>query len=183
MKLVACTLQIAALAGCAAMGVPLTSDPREKLNWAAELFEHQNRPIPALRLIREAIDICETRKDKLCLGEAYRIYGRFGGTAYIRKWPREYSDNALQKSIDNFEKSKNIFLENKLYDTLPTVYFDMGFAYKLIGNQKAACLAFDKSLDSNRENLKSTPDVKPLYAKTYEAFEAEVVAQKTEIGC
>jgi len=43
------------LVGCAGVGVVASSDPLAKLNDAQELFQKQDRPLPAERLIREAL--------------------------------------------------------------------------------------------------------------------------------
>jgi hypothetical protein len=45
------------LSGCAAMGVVETGDPDKKIRDAYILFGEQQRPLPAERLIREAIAI------------------------------------------------------------------------------------------------------------------------------
>jgi len=65
------------LSGCAAMGVPYTSDPIEKLKWACGLFDYAERPLPAESLIREAIEICQKTNDSECLAQAYLTYGLF----------------------------------------------------------------------------------------------------------
>jgi hypothetical protein len=57
--------------------VPYTSDPERKLGWAKELYQNQNRPIPAERLIKEAIEIYQERGDQLGLAQAHRAYGVF----------------------------------------------------------------------------------------------------------
>ena len=62
------------LIGCAAYGVPATSNPDEKLRDAYMLFERKDRPLPAERLLREAITMYQEQKNEPALGEAYRAY-------------------------------------------------------------------------------------------------------------
>ena len=58
------------MSGCAAIGVVATSDPHVKLNDAENLFITQNRPLPAERLIREAMAIYQERDDPHGLANA-----------------------------------------------------------------------------------------------------------------
>jgi hypothetical protein len=45
------------LVGCAGLGIVATSDPMTKLNDAEHLIMVQNRPLPAEKLIFEAMEI------------------------------------------------------------------------------------------------------------------------------
>ncbi len=65
------------VAGCAAMGVPYTTDPKKKLSYAVMLYDEQQRPLPAERLIRESIDIFKSENNEKGLAQAYRVYGFF----------------------------------------------------------------------------------------------------------
>src|SRR5207245_9573544 len=67
----------AVVRACGGAGVPYTRDSERKLGWARELYLNQHRPIPAERLIKEAIEICQERNDQLGLARAYSMYGRF----------------------------------------------------------------------------------------------------------
>jgi hypothetical protein len=71
------------LTGCSAMFVPETNDPYEKLKWAQLLIERQSRPIPAERLINQAIAICKQNNDYSCLGRAYILYWEFFRSSLI----------------------------------------------------------------------------------------------------
>ncbi len=64
------------LSACAAMGVVATSDPRKELGNAVALFDH-GRPLPAERMIVDAVAQCEKTDNAICVGEAYRVYGLF----------------------------------------------------------------------------------------------------------
>jgi hypothetical protein len=84
------------LAGCAAMGVVATDDPAGKLRDATALFGGYARPLPAERLIREAIDIYEKQNDSLGLAEAYRTYGLFFRSTSIEgPWSKLYRERGF----------------------------------------------------------------------------------------
>src|SRR5581483_10318106 len=61
------------MTGCAAVGVISSSDPLVKLNDAEALIS-MRRPVPAERLIREALDIYQQRGDAHGLAAAHRQY-------------------------------------------------------------------------------------------------------------
>src|SRR5439155_17074841 len=56
-------------AGCAAFGVPPTRDPATKLRTATWLFDRQDRPLPAERIIREALELYQKDGDQLGIAE------------------------------------------------------------------------------------------------------------------
>ena len=70
-NLSALALVVLILSGCAAAGVPYTSDPAAKLADAAQLFDIQGRPLPAEKLIVEALDQYKDTNNQLGLAEAY----------------------------------------------------------------------------------------------------------------
>jgi tetratricopeptide (TPR) repeat protein len=183
------------LTGCAGVGVIATSDPAAKLNDAGDLFDRQDRPLIAERLIREAIDTYQSNKDQLGLAEAYRTYGFFFRSPSIEgKWNKYYRENGFldksatfdsryTKSIEYFEKARTIFADNKRFDALTNVDLNMGFTYVAMGNSPAACQAFDKSAESNRENLRQNPTAKPALPKGFSSYEAFVADRKKQYGC
>ena len=70
------------LLGCSALFVPATSDPKEKLDQADQLLSVY-RPIPARRLIDEAIEIYKQQGDTEMLCYAYLVstdYYRYKGS-------------------------------------------------------------------------------------------------------
>ena len=182
------------LTGCAAMFVTASNNPHAKLADANALIGEQNRPLPAERLIREAIDIYQANNDQLGLADAYRMYAQFFRSDTVRRWQKYYRengfmdktvsvDNRYSKAIEYFEKARDIFAENKKYDALTNVYLGMGWTYQEMKNQQAACAAFDKSLDSNREYEKASPNNKIQLPKQFPNYEAFVMANKKNSGC
>src|SRR3569832_1253737 len=93
MKLIPAFLLLVALAGCAAALVPETSDPARKLGWARELINNQNRPIPAERLIKEALTIYQAEQNELGEADANRTLAEFYKSD-------AYANNAHYKAHD-----------------------------------------------------------------------------------
>ena len=190
--LVAC---IAAMAGCAGTGEVTTSDPAAKLRDAGDFFERQDQPVIAERLIREAIKTYRSNDDRMGLAEAYRTYGFFFRSPSLEgKWKKHYQENGFleksatfdsryAKSIEYFEKARTIYLANKRFDALTNVDLNMGFTYVAAGKQAAACQAFDRSVESNRENLRLNPAAKPALPEGYSSYEAFLAERKKQYGC
>ncbi len=131
------------LSACAAMLIPETDDPLEKLGWASELYDKQERPLPAEKLIIEAVDICTERRDYSCLGKSYIQYGFFFRSPSIQKWEKVYReqgfydqkatyDNRLSRSLFYFEQAIANFSKTTEYDQLTSAFLNLGFAYKII---------------------------------------------------
>jgi tetratricopeptide (TPR) repeat protein len=184
-----------ALTGCAGFGVVATSDPAAKLRDAGDLFDRQDRPLIAERLIREAIDAYQNNNDQLGLADAYRTYGFFFRSPSIEgKWNKYYRDNGFldrsatfatryAKSIEYFERARTIFAANNRFDALTNVDLNMGFTYVAMGNTAAACQAFDKSVESNHENLRQNPTAKPALPRGFSSYDDFIAARKKQYGC
>lgn len=136
--------------GCAGIGIIASSDPKVKLNDAASLLYEQDRPLPAQRLIFEAIAIYKTSGDEHGLGLAHINYADLLRSASIvsgreSKLFRESTsqktyffdksitfDNRLQKSseyyqmaIEHLNNSENNLIQKNQYDALTNVYFNI----------------------------------------------------------
>lgn len=184
-----------ALAGCAGVGVMATSDPMAKLADAGSLFEEQDRPLIAERLIREAIAICESKPDQSCLAEGYRTYGFFFRSPSISgKWAKHYQengflessatfDNRYQKSIEYFDKALQISTQLERFDEVTSANLNMGFTYELMGQSKLACQAFEASSVSHRENLRRNPNARVHLPKGYATYDDFLLPQKKRAQC
>lgn len=188
-KVLAICLGLCTLSGCLAFGVPYTSDPNKKLAYAAQLI-NEDRPLPAERLIVEALETFKANGDKNGIAEAYRLYGlvlliqRY--VFYQRFGFRDKTvtfDNRYAKSIEYFENAKDFYIEHKDNAKLRIIYLNMAFTYKLMNNRKAACAAFDQSLESYRESLKDDPNTKVNLPTIYKDFPEFVDVARKENSC
>lgn len=182
------------LSGCAAMGVPETNDPREKLKWATELFDRQMRPLPAERLINEAISICTQNNDRECLAEAYTRYGFFFRSTAIEKWHKVYQEKGFQdktatydrrhlKSKEYFEKSIPIWAELERFDGLTHAYLNIAFAYEFLGDKAGACDPYTRSLEGYRKNIERNPSANVAIPKGFKDYEDYLYSQQRRAGC
>jgi tetratricopeptide (TPR) repeat protein len=189
------TIQAVIIAGCAGVGVVATDDPAAKLRDATYLFDRQDRPLIAERLIRQAIDTYQSSNDQLGLAEAYRVYGFFFRSRAINgKWSNYYRKNGFlersatfdtryDKSIEYFEMARKLFAESKRFDALTNVDLNLGFTYFAMGNGLAACRAFDQSLENNRENIRQIPDATPNLPVGFASYEEFITDQKKRSCC
>jgi len=159
------------LAGCAAAFVPVTSDPQEKLNWAGGLVHMGSRPLPAERLIQEAIAIYKHRNDEVGLAGAYRVYASFFASPAIERWRKWYAehgfldetatvDNRYAKSIEYFQKAAAIYTRYNRTDWLTYLNLNMGLTYEQMGDRDSACRAFERSAENYRATARFGPEIK-----------------------
>lgn len=181
--------------GCAGIGVIDSSDPAVKLRQAASLYDQKDRPLPAERLIREAIDIYQKEGNQLGLAEAYTEYGFFFRSHSLEgKWGTYYYEHGFldktvtygtryQASIDYFKQARAIFLANQQFDAVTNVDLNMGFTYMLMGDKRSGCNAFDQSFDSMREAMRRDPSFHPILPKGYASYEEYILVVKEQYGC
>ena len=183
-----------AIAGCSAMGVPSTDDPKEKLAWANTLIEEQNRPIPAERLIREAIQIYKDKNDAEGLANGYRRYGVFYRSAAVARMEGYYRttgfmekgvtfDQRFDKAIEYLSLSRNLFAAQNAYSSLSNVDLNLGWSYESKGMKKEACLALSSSLENHEKYSKSDPTGKVYVAKGYASFTDAIEKERKRLGC
>jgi hypothetical protein len=112
------TALVACLLGTCADVSAATNDPLAKLNDAAVLFGRQDRPLPAERLIFDALMICQNNGDSHGVASAYREYADFLRSSAVAKFEIYYRKRGFIESItfDNrFEKAREFLgkaLEN-----------------------------------------------------------------------
>jgi hypothetical protein len=181
-------------AGCAAFGVPVTTDPAKKLRDATALFDRQDRPLPAERFIRESLEIYQKNGDQLGAADAYRTYGFFFRSASVGKWANYYRENGFldrsatfdarySKSIEYFEMARAIYFAHRRFDMLTNVDLNMGFTFELMGNHQAACQAFDRSVDDHTEMLRRNPGVKIALPQGFSTYEQFLAPHRQRVGC
>lgn len=184
--------------GCAAMFVPATSDPSKKLDYAFELIQYQDRPLPAERLIRESIEICEKNNDEKILMKAYWTYGVFFSSKAVGDLKGLYKKNGfLEKSvkfanrfegaITYYEKAESIAKKINDINYLAMIMFNKAESYLSNGSIDPACSAFQMSLDLNREHHFSNPDVQfyvpGIGYKDFKEYEKAFIEYMDYKGC
>src|SRR3989338_648543 len=93
------------ITGCAAVGVPHTSNPDKKLRYAESLFNNEDRPLPAQDLIMEAIDKYKTNGDDVGLANAYRTYAFFLQSPAVGRWSKMSFEDKTVTHENRFGKS------------------------------------------------------------------------------
>lgn len=175
--------------GCAGIGIPESSDPTDKIQWADTALR-SGRPGPAEKLLNEAILMLENKKDFGGLSQAYNIYGlleyHFTGN----------NDKTYYRAIINFNKSLDYFekflLEKGLdkKDRFYTFYyqwatnsaFSLGEIYQVNKNYKLSCYFFNKSFEYYNEQLKIKPDA-DIAAVGFNNFEEAIEKNKEWSNC
>lgn len=193
-KLFLCTLSLI-VAGCAGVGVIARSDPATKLRDAGDLFERQDQPLMAEKLIREAIESYQNRNDQQGLADAYRTYGFFFRSPAIEgKWSRYYREKGFLdesasfdarygRSVQYLEQARAIYEEYRRFDALTNVNLNIGFTYEVMGYGAAACEAFDRSLENNRDNLRQSPKARLTLPQGYATYEEFLAPHQERVGC
>ena len=180
--------------GCAGLGVVGLSDPATKLREAGDLFERQDRPLIAERLIREAIESYRKNNDQLGLADAYRTYGFFFRSSAIEgKWSKHYRENGFldksasfdaryEKSIEYLDKARIIFAEYRRFDALTNVNLNIGFTYEVMGYGAAACEAFDRSLENSHDTVQISK-AKIALPRGFATYEEFLAPHRERAGC
>jgi tetratricopeptide (TPR) repeat protein len=183
------------LSACTGIGIVASSDPLVKLNDAEYLFMRENRPLPAERLIQEAMEIYQKRDDAHGLGNANREYGDFLKSqavinlevAYRRNGFLDRSitfDNRLEKAADFYAKALEYYriaetreLAAGEYDHLTNTYFNMGLSNSAL-KKRQACVDFDRSLQAYEENMRRNPGAQPQGSNAGDVPHTIVAAKK-----
>ena len=182
---------IVAFSGCAARS---TSDPALKLKWASEDFSSKDNPVEAEKLIREAIDIYELKRNQLGLAEAYRQYGLFYRSNAVSKYEEHYQRNGFldekvrfkdryAKAIEYFNKSKDIYASYGHYDILSNIYISLAKTYDIMNRQDEACEAFSKSIESFRRIKMENQEAQEQRSQEISSYMEYVDLMKKQAGC
>lgn len=191
----------ALLAGCAGVGVVQSEDPMTKLNDAEALFQQQDRPLIAERLIFEAIDIYKQRADEHGLGLAYREYADLLRSSSVTgKWAVHYQkngfydklttfDSRLEKATEYYTKALGHFsnaepklIDEKRFDALTNLYFNTAYTQTRLNQKKEACLSYDKANSAYMENIRLSPSAQPRGNSSGSVPEL-IQTKRKEIGC
>lgn len=193
LKLVICAIGLSALVGCSAVGVVASSNPQQKLADADGLLD-QGRPLPAERLITEAVQLCTTAGDQLCLADAYRGYGLFFMSPALASQKDRYVTQGFRdttatyeqryvKANEYLEKSRAIYTQAGRFEVVTNLNLNRGFAYEMAGDKPAACQAYGESLAASQENARLKPGAVIQVPAKYGTFEKYIGVQKARVGC
>jgi len=191
----------AVMSGCVGVGIIATGDPLEKLNDSEDLFMSQGRPLPAERLIREAMAIYEERGDAHGLGNANRQYGDLLRSPAVMKWEQVYRrygfqdisitfDNRLEKAkefyrtaITYYDRAAQEHLRTGKYDALTNVYFNSAWSYLNLNEKNKACANYDMAVEAYDENIRRNPSAKPYAPPGSGSFSEFIASAKRRVGC
>jgi hypothetical protein len=187
---------IALLAACAAAGVVATSDSAKELSDAMELFDYAGRPLPAEKLIVEAIAKYRASDNELGLAEGYRVYGLFFRSKSLSEpgYKKAYSErgfldpsatweNRYAASLEYFRKSAAILTRFDRLDLLSNVYFHMGEDSILMHDMANACAELDQSLEAHAEFMRRHPGTDVDLPRGYKSFDDAIAPAKQAAGC
>ena len=181
MKLTIISLITLFLLGCSAAGVPYTSDPWTKLNYAYQLMDTQGRGIAAEKLGLEALADFKKSKDIYGIAETQTLLGLFYKNRSYRDHKEFYIrhneyDPTASTSIKHFEEAVKAFEEDGDYWGVSKALFSMGNAYTTDDDYVNACLKYNESLtiyqsDKNVFNGRVHP-----YNPAFKSFDSMIEA-------
>jgi tetratricopeptide (TPR) repeat protein len=187
MPALACVVLLSLL-GCAAIGVPATSDPDRKLAQAYQLMAIE-RFVPAERLIQETLDIYTKQGNEIGMAEAYHTFGNFyKNEIYHTKFARFYKslgtyDGTYMRSIDNFSTARALFEKNENYAGVTKCLIGLGNAYSLRAEKDKACVSYDDALGFYNKAKQKDPSVRLPILTKYRDAEELINAFKQSEGC
>ena|SRR6266487_1598826 len=177
------------LTSCAAFGVPYTSDPGQKISDAYILMD-QCRPLPAERLIGEALDSYRTNGDEIGMAEAYHTFGNlYKFDCYHTKWAKHLletmgtHEKAYERSRENFQKAAELYEKHKDFMGVTQSYFGIGNVYGIQGDKQMACAFYDKSLAIYNEGRAQDPNARINIRTGFKDVPTMIQAFKNENGC
>ena len=180
---------------CSAVGVPYTSDPYKKLQQATSLYQQYNRPLPAQRLIFEAMETFENNKDELGIAKSYRTYAFFLQSDAVGKFEPLYRkqgfydksvsfDNRYIKAIEYFRKTVTIYKKHSLFDELSNIYMSMANNYAIAqNNNEKACHYLGLTLETHSLFMKNNPGASVVGHPDYSSFSEYINTLKKEYKC
>jgi hypothetical protein len=187
-----------ALAGCAATGYPPTfGDPQAKLQYAWQLMQ-SDRPLPAQRLILEAIDSCTQSGNEVALAEAYCVYADFlawgsesQGQHYATKGFLPINgasiawDDRFNKAVEYYKSSTVTLEKAKKNLSLIHCYLGMAVTYREVDppQPEKSCAAFQSGLAAYRRLMIEKPETKLSKPEGFDSYEEFLQFSMKQTGC
>ncbi len=146
------------LAGCAAALVPETSDPTTKINQAIDLVKVQGRPVGAITLVKQAVDLSKQQKDKkseaiaeFYIAETYKSPGSRG---------RKLLD--ISEAFKHYDNGIKAYSDLKFYKWSAFLYWNKSQAYKMMKKSKESCTALLQAKAKYQTPRASSKDILPF---------------------
>ena len=201
------------LGGCAGVGIMATSDPFQKIVDATYLVLESARPLPAERLIMEAMEIYRERQDFFGLALAHDTYGDLLlSRAVVVRWANFYRENGFQDkavTYDNREaKAKEYYAkawefyqrgepqlkEQKRYGALTGLSLNMAdlLEYSKVpvdpgmtesAKREKICAFYDVALDAYAKNIAQNPGSKQFLPPGFDSVSDYIRALKKDTAC
>ncbi len=161
---------ILTLMGCAAVGVPHTNDPYQKIKNSHAMM-NQGRAIPAERFANEALKEFIEKGDKFGQGEANVVLGIL--------YKSDLKNNN-KKSIKHFKKAIKLFKSVKDNSQLAKAKFGLANAYALSNQKQKQCQMYNESLRDYKKGLSTNPKSKFGINHNFQSFEEMVTAYRDQ---
>lgn len=194
------TLLLSLLTSCVYVSLPETSDPAEKLQ-EAQRYMTQGQPLPAERLITEAIHTYQTQNNPEALGNAYRDFAAFLQSSSVAQREQTYReagfldtsitfDNRydkaaeyLDKALEQYSIAAARYQNAGRFDQLSTLYYRQANIYLQQNRPDQACQAYDQSRLAYAENAVRNTASSPAAPGGYASWHDAIAAAKRQAGC
>ena len=188
------------LSACVYVSLPESSDPADKLE-EARRYMAQGQPLPAERLITEAISLYQTENNPEALGNAYRDFAAFLQSSSVTQREHTYREagflNAgitfdnrfdkaaeyLNKALDEYDIAAARYQNAGRFDQLSTLYYRQAGIYLLQNQPGKACQAYNQSRQAYAENAVRNTASYPAAPGGYASWHDAIAAAKQQAGC
>lgn len=168
------------LLGCAAALVVESNNPRTKIDQATILFNEQDRPLAAAKLLQQAIPLAREKNDKLSeadaefyLGEIHKNPLDTGKAGQLLRDPK--------KAVEHHTRAIGLYSELNLFKKASFVAFNKAGAYKNIPDQAGACTSLIEARKLHEKPGAAVEDVLPpdlTNGKLIEEIKAQIARNK-----
>lgn len=194
------TLLLSLLTSCVYVSLPESSDPAEKLE-EAQRYMAQGQPLPAERLITEAIRTYQTQNNPEALGNAYRDFAAFLQSSSVAQREQTYReagfldtditfDNRydkaaeyLDKALEQYSVAAARYQNAGRFDQLSTLYYRQANIYLRQNRPDKACQAYNQSRQAYAENAVRNTASYPAAPGGYASWHDAIAAAKRQAGC
>ena len=87
------------------------------------------------------------------------------------------------EALEFYSLAEKDLLQNKKYDLLTNLYFNMAWSSYKVGKVGNACKYYDKTLNAYENNIKLNPNSKPFIPSGYGSFQEYLGSRKKGMKC